>query len=69
MTYLNVILTLIFIVLALMFISNGVFNLIGEKDHKSMKKYNELVNKLSLELHEEILKEIKAWRKEKKGTP
>jgi uncharacterized membrane protein len=59
MTYLNVILTLIFIVLALMFLSNTAVNIIEEKEHKAMKKKNELINKLSLELHEEILGELK----------
>jgi hypothetical protein len=52
-------------VLALMFISNGVFNIIGEKEHKEAREYNKLVNKLSLELHEEILGELKKISKGK----
>ena len=66
MTYLNVILTLIFIVLALMFLSNTAVNIIEEKEHKEAREYNKTATKVSLELHEEILTEIKAWRREKK---
>ena len=59
MIYLNIILSLLFLVLLLMFLSNLVFNIIGRKEHKEMKEYNKTVNKVSLELHEEILNVLK----------
>jgi hypothetical protein len=59
MIYLNVILTVIAIVLILMFLSNGVFNILGRKEHDELRKYQVAVNNESLELHREMLKELK----------
>jgi hypothetical protein len=63
MIYLNIILSLLFLVLLLMALSNIAANDYAKREHEQMRKYNREINDLSLKIHEEILQELR------KGKP
>jgi hypothetical protein len=63
MIYLNIILTLLFLNLLVLLVSNIAANDYAKREHEQMRKYNREVNDLSLKIHEEILQELR------KGKP
>lgn len=60
--YLDIILTLIFIVLSLIAWASASGKKYQIEEHEKAKTYQKELNDKMVELHEDILKELKRWR-------